>query len=144
MNVSRRWPGRQAGVSYIEVLVATLLILISLGPMMDALRSAAPSVGAQEDAATQNLHLTAILEDVLAEPFSLLEAAAAAAGSETVASSYSDLAGATNRRLVYLSLYDGDNADSDNDPFSGVDPGLMWVRTEIEGTLMSVETLLRQ
>ena len=144
MNVPRRWPGRQAGVSYIEVLVATLLILISLGPMMDALRTAAPGAGGYEDAAIQNLHLTAMLEDVLAEPFSLLEAAAAAAGSETVATSYSDLAGATNRRLVYLSLYDGDNADSDNDPFSGVDPGLMWVRTEIEGTLMSVETLLRQ
>ena len=144
MNVSRRWPGRQAGVSYIEVLVATLLILISLGPMMDALRGAAPGAAAQEDAATQILHLTAMLEEVLAEPFTFLEAAAIAAGSETAASSYSDQAGAVNRRLVYLSLYDGDNADSDDDPFTGVDPGLMWVRTEIEGTLMSVETLLHQ
>ena len=142
MNVSRHWPGRQSGVSYIEVLIAALLILISLAPMMDALRSATPSVGAHEDAAVKNLHLTAMLEDVLAEPFSSLEAAAIAAGNETVASSYSDLAGATNRRLVYLSLYDGDNADADNDPFTGVDAGLMWVRTEIEGTLMTIETLV--
>lgn len=144
MNISRRWPGRQSGVSYVEVLIAALLILISLAPMMDALRSATPSAGAHEDAATQHLHLTAILEDVLAEPFSLLEAAATAAGNETVATSYSDLAGAANRRLVYLSLYDGDNADSDNDPFTGADPGLMWVRTEIEGTRMSIETLVYQ
>ena len=140
MKGSRRWPGRQSGFSYIEVVIATLLILISLGPMMDALRNA--TRGAQEDAATQNLHLTAMLEDLLNEPFSSLEAAAIAAGNETVASSYSDLGGATNRRLVYLSLYDGDNADTDNDPFTGVDPDLMWVRTEIEGTLTSIETLV--
>ncbi len=140
MKGSRRWPGRQSGFSYIEVLIAALLILISLGPMMDALRNA--TRGAQEDASSQNLHLTAMLEDLLNEPFSSLEAAAIAAGNETVASSYSDLGGATNRRLVYLSLYDGDNADTDNDPFTGVDPDLMWVRTEIEGTLTSIETLV--
>ena len=140
----RRSRGRQSGVSYIEVLIATSLILISLTPMMDALRSATPSTGAHEDAVIQHLHLTAMLEDVLAKPFSLLEAAAIAAGNETAAASYSDLADATNRRLVYLSLYDGDNADGDDDPFTGVDPGLMWVRTEIEGTLMSIETLVNQ
>ncbi len=140
----RRSRGRQSGVSYIEVLIATSLILISLTPMMDALRSATHSTGAHEDAVIQHLHLTAMLEVVLAEPFSLLEAAAIAAGNETAATSYSDLAGAPNRRLVYLSLYDGDNADGDNDPFTGVDPGLMWVRTEIEGTLMSIETLVYQ
>ncbi len=140
MKGSRRWPGRQSGFSYIEVLIAAVLILISLGPMMDALRNA--TRGAHEDASTQNLHLTAMLEELLNEPFSSLEAAAIAAGNETVASSYSDLGGATNRRLVYLSLYDGDNADTDNDPFTGVDPDLMWVRTEIEGTLTSIETLV--
>jgi len=142
VKVSGFTRSRQAGVSYIEVLIAALLVLISLPPLMDALRGAAPGVGAQEDAAIRNLHLTAMLESVLAEPFSSLEAAAIAAGSETVASAYSDLSGATNRRLVYLSYYDGDNADSDDDPFTGVDPGLMWIRTEIEGTLMSVETLV--
>ncbi len=140
MKGSRRWPGRQSGFSYIEVLIAAVLILISLGPMMDALRNA--TRGAHEDASTQNLHLTAMLEELLNEPFSSREAAAIAAGNETVACSYSDLGGATNRRLVYLSLYDGDNADTDNDPFTGVDPDLMWVRTEIEGTLTSIETLV--
>ena len=144
MNASRRSRDRQSGVSYIEVLIAALLILISLAPMMDAQRSATPGASAHEDAAVQNLHLIAMLEDVLAEPFSLLEAAAIAAGNETEASSYSDLPGATNRRLVYLSYYDGDNADADDDPFTGVDPDLMWVRTEIEDTLMSIETLVYQ
>ena len=142
MKISRSGPGRQAGVTYIEVLIASLLIVISLVPMIDAVRGAISSSGVHDETAIQHLHLIAILEDVLAEPFSSLEAAAIAAGSETVVTSYSDLAGSNNRRLVYLSLYDGDNADSDDDPFTGVDPGLMWVRTEIEGTLMAIDSLV--
>jgi hypothetical protein len=142
MNTFRCAPGPQSGISYIEVLIASVLIVITLVPMMDAVRGAISSASAHEDAAIQHLHLIAMLEDVLAEPFSSLETAATAAGGETVASSYSDLAGSNHRRLVYLSLYDGDNSDADDDPFTGVDPGLMWVRTEIEGTLMSFESLV--
>ena len=142
MNIFQFAPGRQSGISYIEVLIASVLIVISLVPMMDAVRGAISSAGVHEDAAIQHLHLIAMLEDVLTESFTSLETAATAAGGETVASSYSDMAGSNNRRLVYLSLYDGDNADADDDPFTGVDPGLMWVRTEIEGTLMSIESLV--
>jgi hypothetical protein len=142
VNVAGRCIRRQRGATYIEVLVASMLIAISLVPMMNAVRGAMISSGAHEDAAVQQLHLIAMLEDVLAEPFSSLEIAATAAGGETVATVYSDAGGSTNRRLVYLSLYDGDNADSDDDPFSGVDPGLMWIRTEIEDTQIAVESLL--
>ena len=86
--------------------------------MSDAVRSAITSAGSHQDAAIQHFHMIAMLEDVLAEPFSSLETAATAAGSETVASSYSDLPGSNYRRLVFLSLYDGDNADADDDPFT--------------------------
>jgi hypothetical protein len=86
--------------------------------------------------------MIAKLEDVLAEPFSSLEVAATDAASASVPTSYSDNSGSVNRRVVYLSLYDGDNADADDDPFTGGDAGLMWIRTEIEGTLMSVESLV--
>ena len=86
------------------------------------------------------------MEIVLAEPYSSLENAAIAAGmggdSWSAPSTYSDPFGADSRRLVFLSLYDGDNADSDANPFTGVDGDLMWVRTEIEGTLIAVETLV--
>ena len=144
MKRPRRFRGRQAGISYIEVLIAAALIAVSLVPMMDAVRTATVSTSLHEDAAVQNLHLIATLEDVLAEPFSSLEAAATVAGSETTLSSYSDLAGSSNRRLVFLSLYDGDNADTDNDPYTGTDQGLMWVRVEIEGTAQAIETLISQ
>lgn len=144
MSKSRRYRGRQAGISYIEVLIAATLIAVSLVPMMDAVRTATVSASVHEDAAVQNLHLIATLEDVLAEPFSSLDAAATAAGSESTLTSYSDLAGSSNRRLVFLSLYDGDNADTDDDPFTGTDQGLMWVRVEIEDTVQAIETLISQ
>jgi hypothetical protein len=137
-------PGRQAGVSYIEVLIATALIAISLVPMTNAVRDAIGASAAHEDTAISQLHMLAKLEDVLAQAFSSLETAATEAGSASVPTRYSDLDGSENRRLVYLSLYDGDNADSDDDPFTGVDAGLLWIRTEIEGTLMSVESLVSQ
>jgi hypothetical protein len=144
MSDSMRFPGGQSGISYVEVLIAAALIAVSLAPMMDAVRTASISAGVHEEAAVQNLHLIATLEDVLAEPFSSLEAAAIAAGSESTITSYSDLSGSTNRRLVFLSLYDGDNADTDNNPFTGTDRGLMWVRVEIEGTVQAFETLINQ
>jgi hypothetical protein len=142
MNIPAFVPRRQTGASYIEVLIASVLIVISLVPMTNAVRGAIDSSAMHEDTAIRHLHMIARLEDVLAEPFSSLEAAATEAGSTSVPTSYSDSNGSVNRRLVYLSLYDGDNADLDGDPFTGVDPGLMWIRTEIEGTLMSVESLV--
>ena len=144
MSASAFVPGRQAGVSYIEVLIATALIAISLVPMTNAMRDAIGASAAHEDTAIQQLHMLAKMEDVLAQAFSSLETAATEAGSASVPTRYSDLVGSENRRLVYLSLYDGDNADSDDDPFTGVDAGLLWIRTEIEGTLMSVESLVSQ
>lgn len=144
MNVFVFVPGRQAGVSYVEVLIATALIALSLVPMTNAVRDAIDGSVAHEDTAISQLHMLAKLEDVLAQSFSSLETAATEAGSASVPTRYSDLDGSVNRRLVYLSLYDGDNADSDNDPFTGVDAGLLWIRTEIEGTLMSIESLVSQ
>ena len=144
MKIFALGAARQAGVSYVEVLIATTLIAISLVPMTNAVRDAIDGSAAHEDTAIQQLHMVAKLEDVLAQTFSSLETAAIEAGSASVPTSYSDSEGSQNRRLVYLSLYDGDNADSDDDPFTGVDAGLIWIRTELEGTQMSVESLVSQ
>ncbi len=70
-----------------------------------------------------------------------MESAAIVAGSHTVATSLSDAMGVANRRVVFLSKYDGDNADSDSNPFTGMDEDLLWVRVEIENTSYSYETL---
>ena len=53
----------------------------------------------------------------------------------------SDTAGSADRRLVYISGYDGDNADADNDPATGTDANLFLIRVEIEGTANVVQSL---
>ncbi len=142
-------PGvKMAGLSYMEVLVATFLIAITLVPALEALRPAIQAAGAHESHMQDHYQLAAKLEAVLAEPLADLDAAAAAAGDATTPTSYSDtLTYADGRQItrqVYLSRYDGDNADGDNDPFTGTDSGLLWVRVAIPGTVHALETLLSQ
>ena len=135
------YPKRHKGFSYIEVLIATVLIAITLVPALDALQGAMLGSAMHENATSQQYHLQSKLEEVLAKSFDELDAAAVIAGDHTVVTSFSDSIGATDRRLVYLSKYDGDNADSDNNYFTGVDKDLLWVRVEIENTSYSFETL---
>lgn len=132
-------PKRQLGLSYVEVLVATVLLALALVPALEALQIGVLAGSVHESEATLHAHLVAKLEEVLAEPFVDLELEAlAAAGNPT---SYSDSTGSSDRRLVFLAGYDGDDADGDGDPFTGPDPGLVWVRVEIEGTAHALETL---
>lgn len=136
---------RMAGLTYVEVLIATLLIMVALVPALEALQPGVNGAGIHESRVEDHYQLAGHMENVLAEPFADLDAAALAAGSPTTPSSYSDTVtypdGRQITRNVYLSLYDGDNADADNDRFTGTDAGLMWVRVEIAGSADSLETL---
>ncbi len=126
----------QHGLSYIEVLIATIILAVSLVPAVEALRGGIFGADVHQAAASDHYHLAAKMESVLAEPYAALDAAAMAAGSETTPSSYSDAAGTPRRRLVYLSRYDGDTTS-----FTGTDTGLLWVRAVIEaraGELVSL------
>ena len=134
--------GRSTGFSYMEVLVATLLLALTLVPALDALQPAVKGTGIHESEAVRHFHLMAKLESVLAQPFGMLDDEALALSDPTLPSpNYSDASGANDRRLVYLSRYDADNADGDGDVFSGTDQGLLWIRIELEGTGKSIETL---
>lgn len=133
---------RMAGLTYVEVLIATVLMVVALVPAIDALRPAIQGSGIHASETVLHYHLTAALEDVLAAPFDSLDAEAQALGDPTVSSTlFSDTAGSADRRLVYLSRYDADNADGDNDGFTGTDEGLIWVRVEVETTSHALETL---
>ena len=136
------WPRKlrsgQRGVSYVEVLVAVILIAATAIPATDALHGAMAGAAADTEATANHYRVRGRLEEILAEPFSSVSAQAA---GPTVPSSYSDAPGTTNRRLVYISLYDGDNADADNDPFTGADPDLLWVSVEIEATVNALRSL---
>ena len=134
---------RMAGLTYVEVLIAMTLITMTLVPAMEALRPGVQGAGIHETNTWRHYQLTALLEEVLANPFTALDTEALAINDPAVASvNYSDAAGQANRRLVYLSRYDADNADGNGNFFdAGVDEGLLWVRVEIEGTDQAIESL---
>ena len=137
---------RMAGFSYVEVLIAVSLVAITLVPAIDALIPGITGSSIHESY-NEDLHqLTAKLEYVIAEPFADLDAAATAAGNPTTATSYSDVYtyadGRQITRNVFLSRYDGDNADLNNNPFDGTDEGLIWARVEITNTAFNVESLI--
>lgn len=134
----------QAGLSYVEALIAVSVLTLALVPALEMLQTAFTGAAAQETVVQWQQQLATRMESVLAEPFASLDDAALAAGSETTPSSYSDAAGGPDRLLVFLSRYDGDNADTDNDPFTGTDAGLLWARVAIENTPYELTTLLAQ
>ena len=134
-------PHANAGFSYAEVLAAALLLAIALVPMMDAVHTATLGAQIQTRAVEDHFRLTARLEEVLSEPFTSLQTEAATVGGSTVATSYSDAPGTAGRRLVFLSPFDADNVDADDDPFTGTDADILWVRVALEDTNMAIETL---
>jgi type II secretory pathway pseudopilin PulG len=131
----------QAGLSYVEALVAVAVLAVALIPALDSLQTAFTSAAVHEQLRGRQQQLANRMEMLAAEPFSSLDQAAQAAGGETVASSHSDPVG-PDRVLVFLSRYDGDNDDGDDDPFSGTEEGLIWVRVAMENTPHELITLV--
>jgi Tfp pilus assembly protein PilV len=139
-------PAKQAGFSYIEALIATVLIALTLVPALEALQPGIQGVDIHLTQ-TENHYLRAAkLEETLAQPYADLVYAAKTAGGPGTPSTYSDsvntAAGRTVNRRVYLWSYDGDNADGDDDPFTGNDEGLLWMRVAIEGSEQALETVI--
>ena len=131
----------QAGLSYAEALVAVAVLAIALVPALDSLQTVFTGADVHEMLRSRQQQIANRMEMLIAEPLSSLDQAAQAAGSETVASSYSDPFG-PDRVLVFLSRYDGDNADGDDDPFSGTDEDLIWMRVAVENTPHELMTLV--
>ena len=124
---------RQSGFSYMELLIATLLITIMLVPALEAMQSGIQGSGIHTELARNQYRMISRMEQTLALPFSqLLQQADLVADSTVlIPPPYSDPAGTDSRRLVYLARYDGDDADGDADPYTGTDAGLLWVRVTI-------------
>ncbi len=145
MNIrAQRWaPSRrqQAGFSYLEVLVTTVLVALVMVPALDALSVGVMGARVHGILVEEQVHLASALEEVLAQAFASLDTEALAVDDSEVATGYSDAPGTTRRRLVYLARYDGDNDDGDADRFTGGDDGLLWIRVELENTELALETL---
>ena len=89
-------------------MIATALIAIALIPALDALYTGALGGAVLRSSSDEHYAVLAMMEEVLAEPYATLTSAAAAAGGPSIPSSYSDVSGSQDRRLVFVALYDGD------------------------------------
>jgi type II secretory pathway pseudopilin PulG len=135
---------RQSGFSYMELLVATLLIAIMLVPALDAMQSGIKGSGIHTQLAQNQYRMISKMEETLALPFGelLQQADLVADPTVLIPEPYSDTAGTEFRRLVYLARYDGDNADGNDNPFNGTDAGLLWLRVTIENSPRALETVI--
>lgn len=129
------------GFSYVEVMIATVLMAITLAPALEALQSGIATAREQQTAAATRYRIQSLFEEVLSQSFDELEAEAKAKNNPNLASVFSDSSG-DDQRKVYLSNYDGDNADSDDDGFTGMDDDLLWVKIEITDVAYTLETLI--
>lgn len=151
---------QQSGLSYVEVLIAVVLIMLALAPAMSSLSTAVMATHTQTESVRQYQALVSRVQELRMTVFSELHAAAESAGAATVASSFSDVTSNGDQRLVYLSLYDADDTDGDGDPFTILDANadgdsnpytsdtglsdisLLWLKVELAGSPYQITTLV--
>ena len=131
----------QIGVSYVEILIVIILIVVALVPMLNSLQAGLQGASLFQKKSKAHHVLTGKLENILAEPFDDLDSAAIASGAHTSPTTYSDLTAPVPFN-VYLWRYDVDNADSDNNEFTGGEEDLLWVKVSLVDTQASIETLI--
>ncbi|MFK8067957.1 MAG: hypothetical protein AB8D52_06910 [Gammaproteobacteria bacterium] len=131
---------QQSGFSYFEIMITVAVVVISILPIMDSLQVSVKASEVQREYVSSHYHLMAKMEEVLAESYTSLEAAiiSSESGGPPI---FSDPSGSSDRRIVYLSKYDIDNADSDNDPSTGKDE-VIWVKTIIANSNHEFVTLV--
>lgn len=153
-GLTRRQPPRQhrqLGFSYIEVMVALVFLAIAIVPAMEGIQSGIQGAGIHTALTRQHYALISRMEQLQAEDYTNLLAAAKTAGNATTPSSYSDPGGQAERVLVYLALYDADIdpftlVDPDNDAdaniYTGDTSNLLWLKVELEKSIQSMQTLV--
>ncbi len=129
----------QKGFGYVEVLVSVTLLAVLLVPALQAMESGIRNAVTPAIAARAPL-LHAKIEEVLSAPFPELYAATYLAGANTagVNATFSDAAGATDRRIVVLYRY-----DVATKALSGNDTGLVFVSAyySADGSASALSTL---
>ena len=135
-----RPPRRAArGFSYVEILVSVLLLAILLVPALDSLSSAIR--GGDNQLGARQLALRSKMEETLSKPFGALYAHTYLGGGNTttsVSATFSDAAGAGDRRVVVLYRF-----DAATKALSGNDTGLLFVSVyfETDGSSGALNTL---
>ncbi len=132
---------RTSGYSYVEVMVAAVLLSVSLVPATEALRVIMGASTDNRQQLTLQYAALARMESTLAQPFAALEQEASSTGG-TTSSSYSDPVGTPNRIVVFVAPHDIDNVPPDNDPLTDTDPGVVRVRVLVSDTTIHFEQVV--
>jgi type II secretory pathway pseudopilin PulG len=130
---------RAEGFSYIEVLLAMILLAVCLVPAMDAVRNASAAPQVSLNGAAALACLKARMEEVAAEPYqNLLESYLSARPSYSLAKDVP----CPFQRDVFISPYDPDGSP----PFRSADTGLLYVSVSTPASdwasAMSLTTLV--
>ena len=131
----------QQGISYIEVLVATVLIALMLVPALEALLPGIEGAALHKQRSKELFVLQGQLETVLAQKFDDLDNAATTAGAYNVATSYSNAASEIPYN-VYIWRYDINNEDGDDDVNTGGEGDLLWIKITNESDSGVLQTLI--
>ena len=123
---------RVAGYAYVEILLAVSMLAVCLAPMLEAMAHGVRQQQIQSDYQLTAQRARSRMQALHTEPFTDLRDEALAVADPTVPTGYSDATTVAPRVLVFLSLYDHDNADGDNSAFTGGDPDLVWMRVMTE------------
>lgn len=130
------------GYAYIEVLIAAIVLSLALVPASDALMEVIRHTQEVRSLLQTNYHIQVLLETVLTNPYTTLAAELSVAAP--VASRFSDPTATTHRRIVYILPFDADNADTDDNHFSGAESNILRVQVVSENTGIEFTTLMRQ
>lgn len=131
----------QTGFSYIEVLVATVLISMMLIPALDALQPGLQGSELHRQRVEGHYALQGKMEEVLAESFADLDIAATVAGSSTIPTTYSDATPDGIPRNVFIWRYDVDNADGDGNVLTDGEDDILWISVSLAESGQSLQTL---
>lgn len=125
----------QGGLSYVEVVVATILVVVALVPAMNALQGATIGSGVHQSEAVKQQQLQSKMEEVLARPFGELYAQTYLAGGNTVAPNAALSDGAVvGRRVVVLYRFSGSALTS-------ADSGLLRIQVGFDAGGPTLDTL---
>jgi type II secretory pathway pseudopilin PulG len=115
-----------AGYAYLDVLVATAVLMVSLLPALSALQQA----NNVQNEAAETLRL---LQHVSSKMAQVQARGGFQLGLDIAGNTdLSDATGSSDRRTVHIAFFDGDNADGDNDIATGADDELILIRVSLE------------
>ena len=131
-----------SGYAYLEVLIAALVLSIALVSASDALREVVRHTQQVRTLMQTNYSAQALLETVLTKPYTTLAAELSVTAPE--ASSFSDPVATPQRRIIYILPFDADNADADDNHFSGAESHMIRVQVVSEQNGVEFTTVMRQ